>query len=328
MKSTFISSRDYSDITKSINTNDLCFHDLLKLRHKLLKENGWKHLSMLNRIALSLINKVLDDESYVEEWVESTIEYVEAVHMTLKWIVATCADCYMEEDDYETVLDAAASLLIKVYSDKSILPVLVEIAFLRNRNGRFCNDLIWIIFESRCIDALLLIAKYLDSSDAKDVQLARRLLGFIQATRTAKNEDVRGGSNDCIDWIEENKMFLYYTGESFQESVSPKAYRVSLAAKYIMKPVLLETGNFTQPLLDGELVLVRFFRQLDVKTRKLLANYSYSLYKKDKVTWKEWIDCPITMQVNFAYRERLRNDKDSWKSCYSGWCSRFAYSWW
>jgi hypothetical protein len=128
---------------------------------------------------------------------------------------------------------------------------------------------------------------------------------------------VRDGSNACIDWIEENKMFLYYTGESFQESISPKTYRVSLAAKYLMKPVLLETGSFTQPLLDGELVLVRLFSQLNVKTRKLLANYSYSLYIKDKVKWKEWIDCPITMQVNFAYRERLRNDKDSWKSCYS-----------
>ena len=308
MESTFIISRDKdADVLKKTQDTSLCFYDLVKLRHKLSAQENYETLSLHNKIVLKLCRRVLDGETEGEEWVASPFDYVEAVHGALKWVVKSIAASYREGDDYETVLDGAASLLIRVYSNKTVLPDLVDIVFSRNRNGRFCNDLIFTVFESRCIDVLQCMAKYLDSRNAKDVELARRLLGFIWSDLEDVG-DKRCSSDACVHWIEENRMFLNYTGESFQECIRPKPYRISLKAKYLVKAISLDTGNFVQPLSEGELTALQCFGQLDRKTRRVVANYSYSLYKQNEREWKAWIHYPIAMQVYSAYGEWLKHD--------------------
>jgi hypothetical protein len=293
---------DIKNAIKIINDENLCFHCLFLLRNEISAANVYQHLSTRNKIALSLISEVLDGESIKEELGCSICDYVGLVQSTLRWILTTGAICDTIDEEYDKLLDAAAIMLIKVYSDKSLLPIVVDIVFKRNREGCFYNDLVWVVFESHCLDILIFIARYIASEDNRDVQLALRLLAFIPPVKLRTNEDKKKQYNAIIDWIEENKMFLYYTGEGFQQSVNPRPYDISLEAKYLFKPICLESGNINAPLLKGERKQLKLFKRLDLKTRIWLSDNSYSIHKMNRGYWDKWIHMTLDMQISIACR--------------------------
>lgn len=202
-----------------------------------------------------------------------------------------------ENDEY---LDATAVLLIKFHKDKTILPIIVDMIFFRNREGLFTYDLIWAFFQARDPYSLMLIANYLRSENVYDVELACKLLDFIPSIDMSM---VKGSKKQYIgffNWLEENYPFLYFTGESFQRTSKPKPYIVALNAKYLCRRVSLYTGEPFTPYTEKENNLLDYFNNLDNETKLLLSRFSLRTHYENIYLWKSWINNSITQQISTA----------------------------
>ncbi|MBK5240310.1 hypothetical protein [Clostridium sp.] len=151
----------------------------------------------------------------------------------IKEIFEGCIGKHGLSEEKDEILDITAALLIKTHNDNSILPIIVDTIFFRNREGLFNHDLIWTFFEARDPYSLMLIANYLYSDDARDIELAYKLLDFVPSI------DMRNGRGDSENqyttifyWLKENYRFLYFTGESFQRTSNPIPYKIDLHEKY------------------------------------------------------------------------------------------------
>jgi hypothetical protein len=60
-----------------------------------------------------------------------------------------------------------------------------------------------------------MISKRLLSDNSKDVELARKLLGFIPCIAEGCQDDNIKQYRNTVKWINNNIKFLYYTGEHF-----------------------------------------------------------------------------------------------------------------
>ena len=171
---------------------------------------------------------------------------------------------------HDEFLDVTAMLLIKVHKDKTILPIIVDMIFFRNREGLFNHDLIWAFFQARDPYSLMLIANYLGSEDVKDVKLACKLLDFVPSIDMTMGKDSKKQYIAFFNWLKENYPFLYFTGESFQRTSKPIPYIVALDAKYLCRQVSLYTGKPLIPYTEKENNLLGYFNNLD-ENNKLLA---------------------------------------------------------
>jgi len=210
-------------------------------------------------------------------------------------------------EEFDRVLDAAAVFLIKEYSDKSILYILADLTFRRNRKGTFSHDLVWSLFESQSLESLLLIGLRLKSPHPKDRELANMLLSFIPGINTHRNSP----NNQYLyfyNWLEENILFLYYTGESIQQSANPEPYRIILEAKYLCKAVSIDTGLIIESLSEGDLALLDVFQTLSETDKLLLSNFSYSLHKRNTDHWNVWLHSPVGEQIDIAKRRMKTYD--------------------
>lgn len=199
-----------------------------------------------------------------------------------------------------TNLDVTTILLEKVYNDKTILPIVVDMIFFKNREGLFTHDLIWAFFQAREPYSLMLIANYLCSEDIKDVKLACKLLDFVPSIDMTMGKDSKKQYRDLFYWLEENYFFLHYTGESFQSTSKPIPYIVVLDAKYICKRVSLHTGKLLIPLTEKENNLLGYFNNLDEDTKLLLSKFSLRIHYKNIYLWESWINHSINQQIIFA----------------------------
>jgi hypothetical protein len=154
-------------------------------------------------------------------------------YRSIKGMFEGCIGQHELSEEKDELLDITAALLIKTHKDNSILPIIVDTIFFRNREGLFNHDLIWTFFEARDPYSLMLIANYLHSDDARDIKLAYKLLEFVPSI------DMRNGIGDSKNkyttlfyWIQENYRFLYFTGESFQRTSNPIPYKIDLHSKY------------------------------------------------------------------------------------------------
>lgn len=284
-----------------LNSEDLNFAFLFILEPIIKKYNILEHLSMRNRVALCLTDEILTGSKNIPSEEFSASGYIQEINSTLKWMLSTGCAYDGLSSDYDAVLDGCAALLVRVYGDKSVLPVMADLIFQRNRKGSYYNDLVWAFFESRYPYGLVLIASYFRSEELKDVELARRFLNFIPTVNTTRRSGKESQYLTVLHWIEENSPFLYYTGESFQLSLRPKPYRVVLEAKYLCKPVSADTGETLEPLTDKEKKLVDAFNALDDNTRVILSEYSFWLRNNNIFLWKEWIGYPVEEQAKAAW---------------------------
>lgn len=281
-----------------INDENLHFSSLFTLQPEIEKYGLYKRLNTRNQYALELSRKILGRKPSNVRTLPQDAK--QTTHSALKWILET--GCHNENRDQqlEEVLDIAALLLIKSYRDKTALQTIVDMLFERHRKDAFSYDLIWACFESRDPQVLILIANRFLSTGKKDVELAGKLLRFIPCKGKDSNMDPLQQYSCCMHWIYENYPFLYYTGESFQQSCNPIPYAASLEAKYLCKTVSAEDGKVLAPLTIEENNLLRSFKRLDSYNRVLLSNYSFLLYRKNPYHWKTWIRYPIGEQIRIA----------------------------
>lgn len=202
-----------------------------------------------------------------------------------------------EPDEF---LDVVAILLIKLQKDKTILPDVVDMIFLRNRKRLFTHDLIWAFFQARDPYSLMLIANYLNSEDVDDVKLACKLLDFVPSINMTMGKSSKKKYTAFYYWLEENYPFLCFTGESFQRTSKPIPYIVALDAKYLSKQVSISTAKPFIPYTAKENYLLYYFNDLAESNKLLLSSFSRRIHFQNIYLWKSWITQPIIKQISIA----------------------------
>ena len=210
-----------------------------------------------------------------------------------------------QSDEHDEFLDATAALLIKIHKDKTILPIIVDMIFFRNRKGFFTHNLIWAFFQARDPHSLMLIANYLGSEEVNDVKLACKLLDFVPSIDMTMEKGNKKQYTSFFNWLNENYPFLYFTGESFQRTSKPIPYIVALDAKYLCRRISVNTGKPLIPCTEKENNLLVNFNSLDEDNKLLLSEHSLRIYYKNIYLWKSWINNSITKQITIA-EARLR----------------------
>ncbi|HYF82510.1 MAG TPA: hypothetical protein VEB00_05735 [Clostridia bacterium] len=295
-----LSKKDYKAAISLVNEENLHFGSLYILRPEIEALNLSDYLSLRNKIAISVIDEVLLGNKGIPPMKCSSSEYIQTVCSVLKWILISGFIDDGLEDDYDKVLDASSALLVKVYGDRTVLKVMSDLIFERNRRGYFYNELIWAFFESRYPYGLILIAAHLLSEQPEDVRLAQKLLGFIPGIDTKRPAAYERQHSIVLNWLERNYPYLYFTGESFQQSINPKPYRVILYAKYLCKAVSIDTGRTIEPLTEYEHKMLEKFIGLDDDIKIMLSGYSHMIHNNDIHRWNTWIHRPIAEQVEIA----------------------------
>jgi hypothetical protein len=257
-------------------------------------------LNLQNTTAIKIVNRILRYEEAPDRNNNFTF-WGNNAQPVLKWIIETggLEDGLEDEDrdDYEEVLDICASVLINVYKDVSILPVVTDMLFHRYKRGGNIHTLVWSVFSIHEPAVLSLIAEHLRSPDKREAELACNLLNF----KTEENRDL---SAECqekyeayLQWIEENHLFLSFTDESLQFASNPVFCKVDLDRKYVHKANSSHMGQVAAISESMEEKCLQAFAPLSREEKTELADYSYKMYNQDVSQWGEWIQLPVDEQL-------------------------------
>lgn len=292
-----LAHQNINTVINLLNSRSLTFCSLFTLKGEIEKFELLPRINSRNAFTLRLISALTIDRNM--DIVRFLGKYPKS-HLALKWIIETGWIDDGLSHQYDEVLDTAASLLVKAFKDKTILPLLIQIIYNRYHKGLLIYDMVWILFESRSPIILSLIAKRLCSNRESDAQLSYRLLQFLPCVARYKNEDGFTQFISFISWYRDNNVFLYYTGESSHQSCNPNPYTVNLEAKYLCKAVSPDDGRIKGIIPRAiHTTLVRF-KELDHSTQLSLANYSFMLYRKSLKEWNKWIVHPLEQQIWIA----------------------------
>lgn len=288
-----------------LNDRRLTFPCLYLLREPIVQHPVQRYLNTRNLIALRVIDQILGPKT------SSETDYLSSrrdeVHPVLKWILETGSVEELPEDEYEEVLDVTVSVLINIYKDSSILPLVVDLIFRRNRDESHIHDLVWALFRFHDPQVLRLIAQRLPSSNAKDAELAAELLNIDKTDALAAKCNEEGRCDGYLHWLEENQPYLYFTEESFQYASKPVFCTVDLERKYLQKGVSSYDKQPLSSLDDDEHACMAAFQRLDAEEQKVLSDYSQKLCGRSVSAWKEWLHAPVGEQVKAA-KARLGGD--------------------
>ncbi len=292
--------KDKNRLLYYINDKKLSFGSLFILIPEIDALDLYKQLSIRNITALKIFAKVTEDKELEEKAGLDTSETKDNMYPAMKWMIDTGYYDDGLNDKFDEVLDAAASQLIKTYQDKTVLPAVAEMIFKRNRKGRFTHDLIWAFFESRDPYTLEIIARYLRSSNKKDVELASDLLRCNLSEEGIHLMQPKSYSS-YHSWLKENFSFIYFSGESFQQTSHPSPWKVDLSRKYLCQDLRTQNKKLTRPLAAEELNdRLEHFKQLKDEDKILLSQYSYKMHKKNIRLWDKWMKYPLSKQLEMA----------------------------
>lgn len=272
-----------------LNDEGLSYPSLYILQPEISKHSLYNELTQKNKLALNVGKKLM---AHIHPEDDS-----EPVHEVLRWMLLSGSSATGLGEEYDTVIDLSALLLIKVFGDKDILPLLADMIFSRHRKGLNTYDAEWALFESGDAECIEMIAKRLLSEDMRDVSMARRMLGFIPCF--AEHDDARRQHQCVMQWLRRNRSFIKYTGESNQKCSRPRPFRVALEEKYIQQPLDAEAWNQLRPT---EQEAVAAFKHMDEADKELLSDYSHQLHSTGMQQWQRWMNTPVSEQLNTAKR--------------------------
>lgn len=286
------------EAARTLNEVNLQFCTLFLLQPEIENFKLYGRLSPRNRQALELIHAIAERHAqgpHKVSLVGNNLPYT-----VLKWVLHTgCGDDGFY-NRYDEIMELTAILLVKVHKDYSILPLITDMMFNRHRKGLFYYHLVWAFLESRDPDSLSLIAGRLFSPHPKDVELVIKLLGFVPGFKRPEDIDPMALYCHFLNWFQENRPFLHYTGENLQESCNPAPYAVSLEARYLCKPVSPADGKLESTASEDERGLLESFRKLSGDVREQLSSYSFLLHGRSPEAWAEWRRRPVTEQMRMS----------------------------
>jgi len=282
-----------------INEERLSFPSLFILMPEMEALNLYDKLNARNLIALKMCAKILKDESIGPHEDNLLSDNNGMIYPVLKWMLTTGSAADGLNDEYDIVIDGVASLLIKTYKDTSVLPVVADLIFKRHRKGYLIHDLVWCFFQARDPICLRLIAGYIRSPNQRDVDLAFKLLHF------APNDSARGNNRqkqyqDYLSWLQENKKYLYFTGENFQHTSNPEPCSVDLDAKYLCKEVSAVDKKPLEPLTETDNNRLKQFHEARQEDEEILSKYSHRIHDQNIRLWNQWIEYPVSKQIEIA----------------------------
>ena len=293
-----------------INNENVSFPVLFLLTDDIVTLDLFRQLSLRNKTAIRLcVYMAMKRVRSGCSWEASDDD---ALQRTLRWMLSSGKNWdgpYEGRDDYDAVLDYAAALLTVTYDDTSVLPDIADLIFRRNRKEFYIHDLVWSLFQTFDEKALKLVALRLKSADLHDIELAGKLLQLDIPVPPDRRKLV-ALYEQYIRWLEENRPYLYLTGEHFQMTNSPVHLDFDREAKYLHKAISPRLRTPDMPLTDNEIDCLNRFRQSPEDEREMLAAYSEKLWSEDKGRWDDWIHGQISEQV-FAARKAL-GDSDAY----------------
>lgn len=281
-------SSDAIQAMNMLNDDRLSFPTLYILRPEISKLSLWESLSDRNRKALDVEQDLLAHRHPGRGMTEDEVRAI------LKWMLRSSSDVVSLGEEYDTIVDLAALLLIKEFRETDILPLLADIMFSRHRRGLNTHDVEWALFESGSPECLAMIARYLLSQDARDVSMARRLLKFIPCP---EQDDAAAQYRCVMQWLSRNRRYLIYTGESNQKCSNPRPFQVALERKYLQRA--LDAGG---ELLPEEESAVAAFSRLSSADKELLSEYSHYLHASGGAQWRRWMHAGLPEQLAAARR--------------------------
>jgi hypothetical protein len=283
-----------------LNSDNISFPKLFELSKQMNKSTITKNLNLKSKIALEFSEDVLSKEKSFILKGDLNNNDNKIKRAALKWILETGAVNDGKSNEYDEVIDKAAIILSVMFKDTSILPIMKEIIFKRNKGKMLIHDLLWGYFSSNEIQTLELIATKLKSDDAEDIKFAFDLLQLQRRFNMSYDMFPQTMYAKFINWYKKNEDYIYFTGESFQEKPNPSYYSINIEAKYLCKKVLRENGTILNITCDQELELVNNLKKADKITKKFISNYSNELHRKDIISWKDWFNCSFRMQLQIA----------------------------
>lgn len=284
--------KDKQEGLKVLNDESLTYPSLYLLFAELEKLHILPILSARNKIAYRISNQILFpfESNYGFDYL-GTAE--NRVHQSLKWMLETgCMESYC--DGYEKIMDITASSLLSLYEDKTVLGVISDTIFLRNRIGHYNHDLIWAFFRFHNPETLMLIAKRMLDEDEEDSSFACSLLGM------EKDENIKTKYSTFVQWLTDNDNYLYFTEESFQLRTNPEMFKVDKERKYLQKPFDGYEKKIMPRLGNTEKTYLTAFNQLKEAEKDVLIKYSDKIHKEDAGKWNAWMSDSIGEQLVIA----------------------------
>ena len=226
----------------------------------------------------------------------------DALYGALTWMFETGRDYEANgenQDDFEAVIDYAAALLVIDFEETSILPEVANLIFRRHRRGRPVHDLIWCFFQTLDSDALSRVAGNLLSQDSGDVTLSCKMLG-LETPEERDRREAKHLHGDYIAWLEENRPYLYATGEHLQQTSRPKHLDVDSEAKYLGKELSPRYRAPVEPLTEREVACLHEYRGFAPEEQEILTDYSHRLRSSDTRAWDDWMSKQVAEQVMAA----------------------------
>jgi hypothetical protein len=278
-----------------INDDNLTFGSLFLLAPFVREAKLEPELNERNRAALQLCEIILDRKKTLRENAKKACNCAEN-HDVLLWMFQTGARDDGLSEDFDEILDIAVSVLIKNYNETSILPAAAELVFGRNRKGTYCHDLIWALFQTHDPDILRLFAKYLRSPRAKDASFARTILNLPACGNSEQPKQFQSYEA----WLEENKPYLFFTGENFHCSSRPCLCGVDQGAKYLCKNISPCSRTPISPLTDNEKACLESFRCAGDTQQAALCRCSQRIHRQDPSQWGLWMRLPVEEQIRLA----------------------------
>ncbi len=285
-----------AEAVKLINDNSLSFPSLFLLIPEIETLRLYPYLNARNAIALKVCDKVLKNKKLELNTRDLPPKNNDQTYSVLKWMLTTGHIDDGLSEEFDEILDRVASLLTVNYGDKTILPIVVDLIFKRNKKGSYHHDLVWSFFQIRDLNSLKLIAEYLKSPDQKDVKLCSKLLHF----ETHPSIDYNKLYQDYLEWLKDNYNFLFFTGENFQQTSHPEACCVDLDAKYLGKRISPHNRKMLTPLSPSERDHLEQFHRLDHAAQVYLCDFAHKVHNQDKRLWSKWNSYPVSKQVDIA----------------------------
>lgn len=215
--------RNHESAAALVNDGRLRFPALYLLRPEIRKLGLEGSLNARNRRALEL------SELFMSPGQPGTYAARPEDLPVLRWMLRTG---HAEEglgEQYDAIMDAAAILLAREHRDIASLPYIEKMIFARHGKGLYTHDAEWALFESGDPRSLEMVSRRLLSQKGSDVELARRLLGFVPCFGDSAASPAR--QYRCASqWISLNRPRLAYTGESSLKGGNPCRFEVVEAA--------------------------------------------------------------------------------------------------
>ncbi len=292
----------------SLNSKDLQFSSLFLLQNDIENLNILDQLSDRNQMATEIVKDILssEEEQPTTFYRLSICDYIQMSKSVLKWMLETGSVDSGLSAEYDQVIDITTALLISVFGDKTILPLVVNLIFDRYEKGLVVEYLIQSFFDAQAPYSLALIADHLRSSKVRQRILAHRLLSFLPGIDLKRDTDEEQQYWIIQKWLEENSMFLYFDGETFDMTSKPIPYVVIPKAKYLGRFVSVDSGEMVGSLTEEESQRLEEFEKLEVETKIQLATYSAALRRQSLLDWNTWFCSPLKEQLRVTNLGGLR----------------------